>query len=317
MSESVQEIAEITQSRTLFLVYSFYRLGIALILLALFFVTGLGSNNPQLFLFTVALYLLSNIALLLLFMKHWQPNERALLIILASDIVLLQLAARASGIVQSGLGVLLVVSVAAGSVVLKRKQVLLVPAFATITLLANVSVGLLQNLVTQSDIVASGWLGLTFFVTSITVRYLTERLQESELMAQRESALAKKLEQLNSLAIERMQTGIAVINRSSEIVLCNNSGRTLLGASTDPTGKALKQVNTNIDNAFAQWKTSGDAEAAELSSIEHKTLQSYAGGPSVRLIFVQLDESHGDCLMFIDDISKIQQHAQQLKILFF
>lgn len=309
MSESSFDIAELTQSRTLFLVYSVYRLGISLILLALFLVTGLGDNNVELFLPTTALYLGCNIALLLLFSKHWQPSENALILILASDIILLQLAASASGIVQSGLGVLLVASVAAGSIFLKRGQVLLVPAFATITLLVNVTIALMQHRVGQSDIVASGWLGITFFVTSITVRYLTERLQASELLAQRESALAKKLEQLNSLIIERMQTGIAVINQNSEIVLCNDSGRKLLGASANPANKKLQLVNTNIAQAFEQWQN-----AADRFSNESPPLESFAGGPAVRLIFIELDESHQDCLMFIDDISKIQQHAQQLKL---
>lgn len=309
-----------TQTRTLFLVYSIYRIGIAFILLALFFTTGLGSEHATLFLLTSGSYLVSNIALAMLFFNNWRPSPNALILILVSDIILLQLAAGASGIVQSGLGVLLVVSVAAGSIFLKRQQVLLVPAFATIMLLINVSISVLQNNAGQNDIVASGWLGITFFVTSITVRYLTERLKASEVIAERESALAKKLEQLNSLVIERMQTGIAVINPNSEVVLCNNSGRKLLGASVNPTNKILSHVNINVSNAFTKWRELNETDPhhkGQVYNFENETqaLQAYDGGPTIRLILVKLnDQNNSDYLMFIDDISKIQQHAQQLKL---
>lgn len=305
-----------TQNQTLFIIYSIYRVGIAVILLVLFFTTGLGSQSASLFLFTSALYLICNAIILALFLRNWQPSANALLVVITSDLVLLQLASWASGIVQSGLGVLLVVSVAAGSIFLKRNQVLLVPSFATITLLVNMSIGLLQQRVGTSDIVASGWLGITFFVTSITVRYLTARLQASEFIAERESANAKKLEQLNSLVIERMQTGIAVLNHQTEIVLCNNSGRKLLGASTNPSNKPLDKININVANAFNQWRKSSNLYHRNSFDSESPAIQSYASGPTIRLIFIRLEENDADSdfLMFIDDISKIQQHAQQLKL---
>ncbi len=305
------QVTSTEQNRTLFLVYSTYRLAIASILLLLFFAgSGLGSEGSTLFLFSTVIYLGCNLILVGLFLRHWQPSLSALLLVLASDIVLLQLVAQASGIVQSGLGVLLVVSVAAGSIFLQRRQVLLVPSFATITLLLNVSLDIANGNSAQSDLVASGWLGITFFVTSITVQYLTGQLRASELVAQRESAIAQKLGQLNSLVIERMQTGIAIINDDNNIVLFNRSAQKLLGSTEQLLDKSLQSINEPTFIQLKLWKSNK-------SNHKHNSplIQSFTGGPTIKLSFIQLSEDgSGESLMFIEDISKITQHAQQLKL---
>lgn len=312
------------KNRTLFLVYSCYRLGIAAILLILFFTDiGFGQQNSTLYLLTTALYFSVNALLLKFFTARWQPENNTLLLIIASDIIFLQLAALASGLVSSGLGALLIVSVASGSIFISSKQSLLVPALATITLLLNVSLDVANGHSSQSALVASGWLGIAFFVTNIGVQYLARQLRSSEQLAEREAAQSKKLENLNSIIIERMQTGVAVLDQNANILSCNIAGRRLLNldqATTSLENPAQTQqlLAPEIKHLFSDWQHRTleiRSENAHAGTQNIKPVQAFPGGPSLKISFISLTTGEAsENLMFIEDLGKITQQAQHLKL---
>ena len=299
------------QSRLLFLVYSIYRLGISAILLILFFAgSGLGAQAPGLYLVAASSYFVINLALAWLFLHDWQPDSNTRLGIVLSDILLLQLAASASGVVESGLGVIMVVSVAAGSIFVRPDLVMILPAFATIALLVSVAINIVDGHADRNDLVGSGWLGIAFFVASTTVRLLTIQIQRSEHLAEREAAQAKKLEHLNSLIIDRMQTGIVVVDTHGTLLLHNEAAARLLALGDNATNTRLVANNTTIAEAFSRWQHSGREPGYDAP-----TLVPIAGGPTIKLSFVALAEQpEAEYLMFVEDLSKLTQHAQQLKL---
>ena len=299
------------QSRLLFLVYSIYRLGISAILLILFFApSGLGAQAPALYLFTACSYFAINLALTWLFLHDWQPDSNTRLAIVLSDILLLQLAASASGVVESGLGVIMVVSVAAGSIFVRPDLVMILPAFATIALLISVAINIIEGHADRSDLVGSGWLGIAFFVASTTVRLLTIQIQRSESLAEREAAQAKKLEHLNSLIIDRMQTGIVVVDNQGTLLLSNEAAARLLALGDNNASSRLVDHNRTIAEEFARWQHSGHKP-----DYEAPTLVPVPGGPTIKLSFVALAEQpDAEYLVFVEDLSKLTQHAQQLKL---
>ncbi len=299
------------QSRLLFLVYSIYRLGISAILLILFFAqSGLGAQAPTLYMAAASIYFVINLALTWLFLHDWQPDSNTRLGIVLSDILLLQLAASASGVVESGLGVMMVVSVAAGSIFVRPDLVMILPAFATIALLVSVAINILEGHADRSDLVGSGWLGIAFFVASTTVRLLTIQIQRSESLAEREAAQAKKLEHLNSLIIDRMQTGILVVDSNGTLLLHNDAAGRLLALGESTANTRLVTHNTTIAEEFARWQRSGHEP-----DYEAPTLVPVAGGPTIKLSFIALAEQPAaEYLVFVEDLSKLTQHAQQLKL---
>ena len=118
-------------SQALFQVYAFYRLGLSLIFATLFFAnTGIGSRHTFPFLTAIVIYVAINALLSQRFLRNWQPSDHQLYWIIGSDILLLQLIAASSGATQSGIGILQVVSVAAGSLFLRWPQALVIPALA-------------------------------------------------------------------------------------------------------------------------------------------------------------------------------------------
>lgn len=307
-----------TQQLSLMLVYSIYRFGIALILWILFFTaTGIGEENPTLFTFSGLSYLAINILLLVRAAAKWQPAIIWLLLIIASDIILIQFIAIASGAIGSGLGVLMIVSVAAGSLFLKRKSALMVPSFATITLLTTALVSVLQDSATKTELVASGWLGILFFTASALISYLAEQVESSEARANREFAHAKNLERLNSLIIERMQTGIIVTDHLGKIISQNESAVKLFNNTAN--NKPIQKLNDINPEIFKFQKTI----QSQLTHNSHSnkftnapfSMQLETNNITLKLTWIILDNKPtSEMLVFVEDLSRIAQQAQQLKL---
>jgi two-component system sensor histidine kinase PilS (NtrC family) len=295
-------------------IYATYRIGVTLILWLLFFLhAGIGDANPALFYASATTYLAINSILLVRTLQQWQPSYSALFFTVLSDVLLLQLIARSSGSYDSGGSILLLVAIAAGSMFMSRHYLLL-PAIATISVLSITVLDVVQNNAETADIVASGWLSIAFFVIGISINYLTRRLQRSEKIAASEAALAKRLEQLNSVIIERMQTGIIVINHHSEVITFNSAARQLLNVKQDTTlnlsaAVKLSDINDEFAKVIEHWQASGNLPMG------NTTIETNDSATILQLTPVLLDEGNQpQTLIFVEDMAKIAQQAQQLKL---
>ena len=290
----------------LLLIYSLYRNAITLIIASLFLAnTGLGGNHPTLFIAALVVYASGNLLLTWRALQGWQPGPVALINILASDIFLLQLMAAASGATQSGIGVLLIISVAAGSIFLARPQVFLMPALATITQLVNIAWDVAYQGAVYADFFAGAWLGIIYFATTTTIHYLVKLLRSSEAAMQREAQHAAQLEKLNSTIIERMQTGVVVIENNT-LIICNAAAHRLLGSNTTLAGKLFVDLSSDLKQAHRLWKDNG---TNNFSISKNDTVGKLA------INFVALSDNRNDeSLMFIEDLSKLTQRAQELKL---
>ena len=104
----------------------------------------------------------------------------------------------------------------------------MLPALATLTVLIYAVFDFTNDHINVDQIVSSGWLSSSFFLTAIAINYLTRKLKESEVIAEVESKAATRLETLNSLIIERMQTGVMICTNDGTIVSSNSSAKQLL-----------------------------------------------------------------------------------------
>lgn len=327
------EIQEhVALNRELLLVYAIYRLSLTLIFWMLFSTdTAVGQDQPGLFVSTALIYLLINAALLYASTTKWQPRFLALFIIVASDIVAIQLIAQTSGDISSGLSVLMVVSVAAGSLFLQSNKAFLVPSFASITLLLSVGASVLhhsaadQKSINYSEIVASGWLGMLFFLASALVSYLSARVEKSDLRARQEHEHAQNLQRLNSLIIDRMQTGILIVDTHGSLISHNQAASELLQIYPEKKISALKQIDPRLQeflgsiiSATAHNVSTKSVIAGNLDDPVHLnpiTLHLDYSGKSLKFIWINLkDANNTEYLVFIEDLSKIAQQAQQLKL---
>lgn len=295
----------------------FYYFNIYRIILASFFVLTfffnfelriLGSHDPHLFVIVSISYLLvglvSNIAI------HWRrPSFHPLLYTLAfTDILALTLLMHASGGLESGLGMLLIVAIAGNSLLTEGRTAILFAAIAAIAILTQQTYSEITGDI-DTNYTQAGALGITLFATAFFAHILSRRLQETqELAAQRGIDLAN-LAQLNEHVIKRMQSGIVVVDAHHTIRLMNESAWHLLGlpAMKNVPNKNLANISPELLTRLKSWLKNDVREESIIHSI--------SSGKEIISSFTRLgSDPFSGVLIFLEDASRLAQQAQQIKL---
>ena len=303
------------QDLTLLKVYTFYRAVLACAILLTFIANPtsplVGGLKPALFIYATSVYLAVNLIMLFIILpKKMLVGDRQLFANFIFDILAIVLIADATGGVTSGLGILLVVSIAASSIMLKNQQATLIAAIASLAALADTTRLISQNHLTSSSFLPSGLLGIILFITSFLIQNLAQRIRRVQLIAEQSAADVSTLQQLNQLIVQRMRTGILVANSAGVIKMSNEAATELLGTKDE-------KINTdnqiplllpwNLRNQFNQWLAAPQYQTP--------TFRASQTGPELQASFSPLTEdSHNDVLIFLEDNRHLAQRAQQMKL---
>jgi two-component system sensor histidine kinase PilS (NtrC family) len=300
------------RQRNLIAVLSGYRLLIALLLLLLFNITLdtrlVGDLKPNLFLVTLLAYSVANIALLGLSLNRRLDRSRLLLFTAAIvDIVALNLLIEASGSHSRPLSLFFILAIVGSAMILPTRLSLLVAALATISVLGQAISRVLSHNLPASEFATAGTLGLVFFITAFAVQQLVFRATRNEILARQRAADLEDLQLLNEKIVQRMRTGIVVIDDSGSIFLINESARNLLGMSTNIDTITGQGIPTVLVNAWKAWTHN----PKQLPS----PFQVQAAGPAVQASFTALSAGEsGQSLVFLEDTRMVKQQAQALKL---
>lgn len=289
-----------------------YRITLAaLFVSAIFFKDNLpvlGSHNASLFQAVSFVYL--GIALTTSFFIHFRwLNFRLLtysLVIL--DILALTLIMRASGGIETGLGMLLVAAIAGNSLLLTNRAANLFAAIAAIAILAEQVIAQ-QNLELTANFTQAGILGATLFATAFLAHVLSTRVRESEALAAQRGVDLANLAQLNQHVLQRMQSGIIVVDADQHIRLMNESAWYMLGLPSlgNTHNKSLNVISPELAEQLIDWRRGGLSEPRMFRP----------GGSNVELLpnMTALgSETRAGTLIFLEDTARMAQQAQQLKL---
>ena len=295
----------------LLLFFFFYRLILSFTLLVLFFTeTGpefLGVHNQALFaLVGIAYFGLVVASGIPLYLRTSNPQKQSYLQVYL-DIIAITLLMHASGGVTTGLGMLLVISIASGSAVMRGRTALAFAAMAAICILGEQVFSHLNDSFPTTAYTQAGILGASFFAMAILADALSRNLRESEqLVSQRELDLAN-LEQLNEYIIQHMQAGIIVVDNSERIRLMNEHAWYLLGMPDTKTGQLLEQASPELSSQLGYWNGN--------QANRPKTLHTTPGGRELQAKFTRLGRvQQAGTMIFIEDTATITMRAQQMKL---
>lgn len=298
-------------------VHAFYRISLAILLAGLFFSdfapSLLGKANPILFRNTISLYLtITLVSLITLISKRFSPSDQHIFLICFIDITAITLLMHASGGVNSSLGLLLFVTISAGSIILTSQIANLLAALATIAIISESSYRLIYFKADTSLLLPAGMLGFFLFVTAQLFRYLSKRMQEASQEAEQESQRRIQAQQLNQLIVQRMRTGILILSPSGEIKLINEGAKKLLDLNNELSPEHNLNDMSLVDipdlfQTFSQWKSNSQQKLPPI--------QLHGSGPELQISYAQIDqEKNTDIILFMEDIQAISQQAQQLKL---
>ena len=293
-------------------VYNYYRVLVGLSLLAVisqtFIETRLGALLPGVFVWVAVGYTTINLAsavVLQLVPRGFFSHQYISFSLVLYDVLALTWLMYASGGVSSGLGALILVAVATGAIIVTGRAAALVAAFASISVLYEEFYLSLSAPHLHDDYFQAGVLGILYFAFSLAIQNLSTRLRQNDVRALTQAAELADLERVNRIIVQRMRTGIILVDGDSNIRMSNQSARTLIGANPDEELRALpKELIERLD----AWRNN--------VYLRSPPFQLETTAPEIRTNFlpVRTQDPEGDVTIFIEDTGEIQQQAQQLKL---
>ncbi|MGV0949862.1 MAG: sensor histidine kinase [Azonexus sp.] len=209
----------------------------------------------------------------------------------------------ATGGVGGGVGTLMLVSLATASLVGRGRLVLFYAALATLATLGGQVFGVLFRNFEPATIVQAGLLSAGFFATAILARLLGQRLMVNEELARQRGISLENQSRISQRVIERMQDGVLVVDSAGQIQRHNPMAAEMLGAAPAP-GVQLADYCAPLAAAMEKWETLAVAT----------TEFTPAAGGELRARFEQTTSSAGEVLVYLEDLGRIQERAQQLKL---
>lgn len=222
------------------------------------------------------------------------------------DIFIISLMMYASAGLNSGFGMLLVISVAGGSILSAGRIAILFAAIASLSVIVQELYIKLALLFETPNYTHVALLGITFFLTSILGHVLARRIRDSEVLARQSAADIEGLAKLNEHIVQRLQFGVIVLDENHYVRLINEAAQKLLGVDHSDN-QHIERVSPILAAKLHEWLQYG---------IENTLLvRSETEELDVQVTFMHLrPDTHFRILIFLDDMAVHRQRAQQMKL---
>lgn len=267
----------------------------------------LASHNNALFYGASGCYLIFAIAFGLMIRIRKPDFYIQVHLQIISDIIFTTIIMHASGGIQSGLGTLLLIAIAGGSIVIRGRHSLLFASIASLAILFEAFYNSLEGLHQPGNSLQAGILGITFFTTAIITHFVAKHIRQSEALAFKRGIDLANMAQLTEHIIQRMQTGILVIDENHRLRLINESAWHMLGSPSITNNPYISALSKTLCEQYYSWMK--DNEYVSLP------LQSSAEYPSLLPRFAQLSQEENlATLIFLEDTSSMSRQAQQLQL---
>ena len=291
---------------------SFYRLILAGLLLALFFLapgnTVLGQLNPELFGTAGILYFVFALASSLAAHREWPRYIVQVTSSVSADILVMVTFMHASGGLDSGLGVLLVPTVAAGSLLMPGRMPFFFAALAALSLLGELGYStLLESTNPVSDLTRTGLVGIALFTTALLAFLLARRIRESEDLAERRGVDLANLTELNEYVVQHLEFGIFVVDEADGIRLSNDMAWTMLNTPRPRGNSALETASPELAARLHTWRSNKTRTAEIFTPTRSRS--------SLLPRFTAVGKApQAATIIFLEDSAVLEHQAQQMKL---
>ncbi len=296
-------------------IFNVYRLIIAVFFVGIVFINitpdFLGPFDGRLFLVTGWLY--SSFAIFSIFtiQRRWPSFHLQITVQILVDIFAIIILMHASGGVRSGLGVLLVVAIAGGSLLSEGntagRTAFFFAAIASLSMLIQVALADIYYWSVYINYTYAGMLGISFFATAFLTHTLARRVRTSEDLAKQHGVNLRYMEQLNDQIVQNISSGIMVVDVLRRICLFNETASKLLGLKEQRNGQPLKSIAPKLAKQLTYWKQSGKLTSA--------TFRPTNGNVDVIATFTELKQGNkANILIMLEDATLTTQRANQLKL---
>jgi two-component system sensor histidine kinase PilS (NtrC family) len=239
---------------------------------------------------------------------RWPDYELQTIVQILIDIAVITVLIHASGGPDSGLGILLIITIASGSLLMPGRMAFLFAAVATMATMGEQMYStMLIGITRDNSYTQTGLLGAALFVTAGLAYLMARRIHASEALAHRRGIDVANLAKLNTHIVQRLQAGILVTDHRHTVRLLNETACKLLGIRTDAEGRPLAEVSPPLYRELMTWRQTPDQEPS--------LLVSGASESGVLPRFTLLGTADGiGALIFLEDTAAMARQAQQMKL---
>jgi two-component system sensor histidine kinase PilS (NtrC family) len=295
----------------LLVLFSRYRVIIAVILGLMYWgfqrFQVLSPQAPELAAWTLALYFLAAVATMAA--AHWRFPAVAYHLTgqVVLDVIAMTLLMHASGGVKSGIGLLLLVSLAAAGLVARGRHVFFHAAVAALAILLEQSWQFLSAEALASDFFQSGLLAGSYFVIAGLGFSLAKYAHGAEQIAEARGVDLANLAQINELVIRDMQDGFVVVDERGVIRQHNRQSEALVGGLEKANARSLAEVAPMLAKLLVEWRS--DSQRIFSMLRDPVTQRDY----QVRFVAVG-GVAESPTVIFIEDAGRIRAQARQMKL---
>lgn len=298
-----------TAWRTL-VVFSAYRVVLVVLLSGAYaFLNGLfqfGTQQPGLAVGALAAYaVVSGLLVVPAILREPSLSVQVTLAVFVDTLAIVILM-HTSGGVRSGLGVSLLISLAAAGLISRGRLVFFHAAVAALAILVEQAFQMWRFDAPPGDFLQSGLTSMALFATAGLGWTLARYARTSESLAAQRTVDLANLGQINELVIRDMQDGLLVVDPEGTIRQHNPRVAQLLGPV--PAGRAaLADYAPDIARLLAEWR-----RAPETTVLQLRAPRSDA---ELAVHFVPIGS--GDpppTVVFVEDVGRVRAQARQMKL---
>ena len=294
----------ILESQPLSRLYSFFSLGIALLFLGFYLyeeqLQWWQPVAPKLLPLALSGYLTLAISAIIATRKTRKVEPDQLLPYFMSDILffgflLLYLTPK-----QTDISAIMFITVGLGNFLVSKQYGFLLAAMATLMVLSHGFV-YPQNQMTDKFLTGS-FISIGFFIEAAIIQSLKTGINEARSSAKETQSQLLTASKINDIIIDRMQTGICVINNSGKILSLNRSAKERM--SPNEIGN---NISAEIFERMKVW------QEHQLQNDEALNIKIENGAQfSVMISFAEINDT--TTLIFIEDKDTVARRANQFKL---
>lgn len=291
--------------------FNYYRILLAGLFLLLIYIgqlpQPLGILDENLFSIVSHTYFYTAIVFSFFIHKQTPRYNLQIAIHVLLDIIILSLLMYSSNGLSSGFGMLIIIAVAGGSILREGKIAILFAAIATLAVLSHELYVQFFIYTDTFNYLHAGILGATFFITAIIGNLLAAKVRQTEELAKQQAIEINELAKLNEHIVQRMQSGIIVLDSNMNILLINESAKILLGEQGEDTNKIFHFISHYMEGYVNEWLNNNGKQNVIIKIKDDEV--------ELQVSFIKLSiVSNYQILVFLEDIARLRQHAQQLKL---
>jgi len=300
-----------------FKLYNGYRILIAVTLLISDSVSKgehwLQGENISLFSTIATGYLVFSVLAAIFTWFEMPSLETTLPVQMISDIIFILLLMHVQNASYSGMGLLLVIAVAAASLISDGRLALFYAAIATIGILLQQSFSSILNADPGNNYSTAIILSVACFAIAWLAHSLARRMQQSELLASQRGLDLQSLAQVNALITHKMNDGVLVVDHDLYIKHHNLQAEALLNLKSENwEEKSLNVIAPEIAKLLIEWFGEKQDENDNLTP---NILKVNILSRELRISFLPISESRNEgAVIFIEDWSQMQTQSHQVKL---